>query len=663
MKYLLITILFSLIQTFALYAQYNFNKVFGNDTLLEVHQTAIQTLDGGFITAGKQDESSLVIRDDSIVIRKIAINGKTMWEKKYDISSWDGQWANDIKQLSDSSFVIVGTVINDSIDATQDVYLMKLNRIGEKLWIKTYGGKKNEVGRKFVLTNDGGFILIGYTASGITIGNNSDVYVVKTDSLGTIEWEKNYGSETINYGFSIQQTQEGGYLLGVINLRTGGNKNDASLIKLDKAGGVEWHEYYQEIGRNTGGRSLQTLDGGFAMTGRVSKDGYLLKTNTLGEVIWEKYINIGFERHTLIDIMQLPDSSFIVSGSVQMPFEANHNFEGLLMKLTPEGEIIWYQTYRHGLDRFDALDGYIYDVDTTSDGGFIMAGMAVNYPPEGTNITDNNAWLLKTDSLGNDWMPFSTSPTMYEVCVGDSLVLETEVSGGTSNYLEYQWSGVDTNFLTNSHLPQPTYIPNESGTYLFEVGITDSKDSSTTAQVLVEVWESPKVVLEVDSFRISIDSSFVLPMEIEGGLADYTHEWSGSGAAFLSNTTVLQPIFEALELGTFALQYSVTDANGCEGLKEIIVVVEDIDTGIAGAEETLGFRIFPNPAHSVLFIESRLNTKAVLKVYDWMGREMGDWRLANGYAELEVKDWARGMYLYCLVLENGERKVGKVLVE
>ncbi|MFK7903596.1 MAG: hypothetical protein AB8B69_00650, partial [Chitinophagales bacterium] len=552
-----------------LQAQYNFNKVFGNDTLLEVHKTTIQTLDGGFITAGKQDESSLVIRDDSIVIRKIAINGKTMWEKKYDISSWDGQWANDIKQLSDSSFVIVGTVINDSIDATQDVYLMKLNRIGEKLWIKTYGGKKNEVGRKFVLTNDGGFILIGYTASGTTIGNNSDVYVVKTDSFGNIEWEKNYGDEVVNSGYSIQETQDGGYIIGLINARIGGNKNDASLIKLDKNGEVEWHQYYQEIGRNYGGYCIQTLDGGYMMAGGVSRMAYLVKTDALGEIVWEKFFDLDFNRHVFTGIMQLNDGNLIINGGVEMPFEANHNFEGLLMKLNPEGEIIWYQTYRHGLDRFDTLDGYIYDVDTTSDGGFIMAGMATNNPPEGTNISDNNAWLLKTDSLGNDWMPFSTSPSSYEVCVGDSLVLDAEISGGTSNYLEYQWSGVDTSLLTTPQIAQPTYTPTQSGTYLFEVGITDSKDSSTTAQVLVEVWEAPVVVLEVDSFHISIDSSFVLPMEIEGGLADYTHEWSGLGAAFLSNTTVLQPTFEALELNTFALQYSVVDANGCEALKEI----------------------------------------------------------------------------------------------
>ena len=95
-----------------------------------------------------------------------------------------------VQQTTDGGYILFGTTGNDNMGGDTDYYLVKTNSLGEILWEKTYGGEKHELGRSARQTSDGGFILAGISNS--FIPDSTVVYLVKTDSAGNLEWENIY---------------------------------------------------------------------------------------------------------------------------------------------------------------------------------------------------------------------------------------------------------------------------------------------------------------------------------------------------------------------------------------------------------------------------------------------------------------------------------------
>ncbi len=204
----------------------------------------------------------------------------TMWTKTYGGSYDDG--GESVQQTTDGGYIITGWTESYGAGAN-DVYLIKTDGSGEEEWYKTYGGSDGDGGYSVQQTTDGGYIIGGYTRSGV---DPDRIYLIKTDSLGNLEWEKTYGGNPNARAYSAKQTPDDGYIIGGwTGYNHPGWHVDYYLIRTDSNGDTLWTEKYGEnvYGQNYG-RSLQiTNDNGYiiagdAAVGAASRRVWVIKT-------------------------------------------------------------------------------------------------------------------------------------------------------------------------------------------------------------------------------------------------------------------------------------------------------------------------------------------------------------------------------------------------
>jgi len=283
-----------------------------------------ETTDKGFIIAGAKDEDAYLIKTDSL--------GDSLWAKTYGDTNQQ-QFTPFVQQTSDGGYIAAGDAFLDG--RGQDVYLIKTDSLGDTLWTKTYGGTNYDVGASVQQTTDAGYII---AASTYSFGaGHRDIYLIKTDSLGDTLWTKTFGGADLEYGTSVQQTTDGGYIVGGFTEITD-PEGDAYLIKTDSLGDTLWTKTFGESGQPDDITSVrQTTDGGYiigvgaAEIGSGYQDVFLIKTDSLGDALWtgtygtDSLDNVGCVRQT-------SDGGYIVTGYTYY----NGNSDLYLIKLKPE---------------------------------------------------------------------------------------------------------------------------------------------------------------------------------------------------------------------------------------------------------------------------------------------------------------------------------------
>ena len=163
------------------------------------------------------------------------------WERTYGGSDWDIGFS--VAQTSDGGYIVAGRTESLGAGLT-DVYLVKTDAVGDTIWTRIYGGSgsdENE-GASVAQTSDGGYIISGMTYS---FGAGGDVYLVKTDSVGDTIWTRIYGGSSMDWGNSVAQTSDGGYIVAGMTESFGAGSWDVYLVKTDSLGytGIEAVSY------------------------------------------------------------------------------------------------------------------------------------------------------------------------------------------------------------------------------------------------------------------------------------------------------------------------------------------------------------------------------------------------------------------------------------
>lgn len=296
----------------------------------------------------------------------------------------------NLLQTADGGYAIVGyTSSGGAIE--EDVFLVRLNPQGEFLWSRTYGGEGEDNGWDLRETDDGGFIVAGFTNS--YGAGKMDIYLLRTDSTGELLWEQTIGGPLDEYGWSLVPTSDGGYVIGGQTESFGAGDKDGYLVKVSAQGEEIWSHTYGGPGEDRLFSVDRTADSGFVLTGTTrsfaagERDLYLVKTDSAGELTWMQVF--GEDRDDVgHSVQRTSDDGFIVTGYTRS-FEAA-NYDTWLMKVDVSGDLEWEQFFGGtGDDR--AIFG-----EQTADGGYILTGYTKSFDAIGWDV-----FLVRADESGN----------------------------------------------------------------------------------------------------------------------------------------------------------------------------------------------------------------------------------------------------------------------
>ncbi len=310
----------------------------------------------------------------------------TLWTKTFGGNYRDLGYY--VQQTSDGGYIITG--VTESYGAgSSDVWLIKTDGYGDTIWTKTFGGIDYDDGRSVQQTTDGGYIIIGSTWS---YGSGSDdIWLIKTDTNGSEEWNRTFGGSANDKGFSINQTIDGGYIIAGWTNSYG--VSDVWLIKTDAIGSEQWNRTFGGSWDDFSYFVQQTTDGGYIITGYTYSYGpgwadfWLIKTDSFGNEEWSKTFG-GSELDMGYSVQQTSDGGYILTGYTESYGAGSRDV--WLIKSDATGDTVWTKTF--GGSSYE--EGY--SVQQTTNGGYILTGYTESYGADSTNV-----WLIKTDALGD----------------------------------------------------------------------------------------------------------------------------------------------------------------------------------------------------------------------------------------------------------------------
>jgi hypothetical protein len=302
------------------------------------------------------------------------------------------------------------------------------------VWWRTFGGVREEDGSYIQPTNDGGYIIVGWTES---YGEGlSDLWLFKTNETGHEEWNRTYGGKGVDFGNSMVVTGDGDYILTGVTTSYGSGMMDLWLIKVTKTGEELWNRTYGGKGDDKGVSIIQADDGGYAIAGTTTQGGpgwanvWLLKTNDAGSEEW----NITFNSETndeAYSVAATGDDGYIITGSTKT-YGAGKN-DIWLIKINGTGGEEWNVTF--GGPEDDIGNAVIH----TSDGGFMVIGQTQSFGATDIDfygILTDDIWLIKTDSEGKEQWNRTIGDKWYEF--GEAIIQTSDggyvIAGNTGSY-------------------------------------------------------------------------------------------------------------------------------------------------------------------------------------------------------------------------------------
>ncbi|MBI5217955.1 MAG: gliding motility-associated C-terminal domain-containing protein [Bacteroidia bacterium] len=517
-----------------------------------------QTTEGGFVFTGLVDANNTfgVIRTDA--------NGNIVWTKAYGDSCalGCGQRSHAVQQTADGGFIICGYTFSFGA-GDYDAYLIKTDGSGNIVWTKTYGTTGAEEAYSVRQTTDGGYIFTGYTR--ISIMDPAHIILVKTNSSGDLLWTKSFSGPTGEFAFSVKQTSDNGYIVAGYTYSFGAGDADVYMIRTNSAGDTLWTKVYGGAGSDYGYSVQQTTDGGFIVSGETSSFGttginvYFIKTDANGNSG-----NDGCNQWTTNTVIGNP--SFITGSGGGILSSATTVYGTALTVNTPpfiDSVLTCPCNFVLTIDKNDAhCNGSNGMAWVTVNGGTGPYSFHWNDSLSQTTDTAYNLFagqytVTVTDFTGDT---ATASVTVVEpqelilvpssnqtICNGDSVQISVTVTGGTGAY-NYHWNtGAAADSLTVS----------PSVTTIYGITVTDINGCTDTASITVTVNQNPTVTVS-NTGPYCESPGGIISLSSTGG---NTYSWSGPNS-FTSNqqNPVIANVTTAMS-GTYTV--TVTNADGC----------------------------------------------------------------------------------------------------
>jgi formylglycine-generating enzyme required for sulfatase activity/Tol biopolymer transport system component len=370
----------------------------------------LTTGDDGYLLVGASNYSHQNTRREDIYLVKTDATGEIVWGRAYGGDDFDR--GNAVIEAS-GGFIILGETASTGA-GDWDIYLLQVDQDGDEIWSRTFGGPGKERANAIRQTADGGYILVGQTASFGAGG--VDLYLVKVDNQGNEVWSRTYGGEHDEEGYDVQQTPDGGFLVLAQVLQGEAvyvdQKPDIFLLRTDGSGEELWSQVWATEDADGGHVLLPTSDGAYLIAGITAPAGNQSKSDVLfvkidaeGNQIWNKPLGDQNAVDYGTDAIELPGGGYLLTGL----FDRSGRGAIPLIRTDADGELVWTRNLVEGRGNKVGMR-----LLPTPDGGYLIVGNTDEFGRGFETI------LIKTDaSLGDTWIRPADGMTMVYVPGGE----------------------------------------------------------------------------------------------------------------------------------------------------------------------------------------------------------------------------------------------------
>ncbi len=407
-RFLLLTgFLFVLLSS---YAQTNYINCVYNDHQIGDLASTVIPVDNAYYVVGNYIDSNLFVQ--GLFIMKIDSVGNIVYRKNYarPFTNYYSGSGGSFFLHSKNGFAICMSQ-EDTLGSSS--ILQRFNAAGDTLWAKTYKDTISITNPFLAFANGIEIPNTGYVMTGQIEAPgqyNSDIVLIKTDTMGNEQWRKIYGTSNVDYARSIIATPDKGYLLGGYRYTPGiVTSGDGLVIKTDSLGNKEWERTYGGPLRDGVAYVALAHDSNYIVgtiyatyQGLTVSDGFIniIKVDVSGNEIWNKQFNEVRVNNNVTNIMVRNDGDIVSCG---FSFYGDSvlqygGYLGWILRTNMDGDSIWYRDYEHFTITDNVNDGsnYLNDIKPTSDGGFVACGESFCY------TVPQSIWVLKVDSFGCD---------------------------------------------------------------------------------------------------------------------------------------------------------------------------------------------------------------------------------------------------------------------
>jgi type IX secretion system substrate protein len=465
-KTLFASVLFFLIFHGSLFAQKTIEGHWGKK-YLDVAYAAAAADDGGYIITGLTLSAGDTNGD--IVVIKTSDIGDTQWSFTYGGPHIEG--GNSVIQTADGGFMVAGHT-EDFGAQDCDAFMMKLDRNGNRQWFKVFGSYADEISEGIIEVPGGGYVFAGITASWGNVQGDSEsrhVYFVRTDASGDTLWTRYYAGNKAEYGYSIANMANGGFLANGWSLSFGNGEYDGWLFRLKDNGDTLWTRLYKNGGGTMFYKIIPTLDNGFVMcgyttqTGTCKPQGFLVKLDADGNDRWKRTYGDTTQGTTFHDVVQLPNGNFMMTGTSNQADPAGNVY---IMTTDADGNKISDNVY-------GGSNSYANAIAAQGNNSYMVAGATSKY---GDSYGD--LYYLEVDNTISEVPTVKkVTPSLFPNPVNNRSAIVLPSSESSQSVRMDIMNIFGQVVFTDEHIPAKNIVIDRaflsSGTYVFRITCKD----------------------------------------------------------------------------------------------------------------------------------------------------------------------------------------------